>query len=180
MINFQEGILEKLVSICQRALPKKAYGIIAGRSSDRAEELYPLQTNLRPLDPEIKAMFEAYGEFYCDQDRGFWVEGDELFTVTRQIEEKGQQIVAIYHSHRCRRAAPSQVDIDLHYDPHVLAVIVSLADPHSPEVRAFKIGRDSYQEVNINGDSPKESVLEVNPLKNEALTPTSNCRLHLW
>lgn len=156
MINFQEGILEKLVSICQSALPKKAYGVIAGGSRDRAEELYPLQTNLRPLDPGINGMFEAYGEFYCEKDRGFWVEGDELLAVMRQIEEKGQQIVAIYHSHRCLCATPSQVDIDLHYDPEVLAVIVSLADPHLPEVRAFKIGRDSYQEVKINIAGPRE------------------------
>ena len=172
MINFKEGILEKLVTICQSALPKKAFGVIAGQSSNRAEELYPLQTNLRPLDPEIKAMFEAYGEFYCDQDRGFWVEGDELIDVTRQIEEKGQQIVAIYHSHRCLCATPSQLDLDLHYDPDVLAVIVSLADPHSPEVRAFKMGRDSYQEVKITKITVDSNVLdEIGDSSPSTITP---------
>ncbi len=61
----------------------------------------------------------------------------------------GQKVVAIYHSHRCRLATPSQVDIDLHYDSNALSLIVSVVDPRKPEVKAFEITNGRFREAEI-------------------------------
>jgi proteasome lid subunit RPN8/RPN11 len=172
-IIFDKKLYDRLVSLCVDALPEKAYGIIAGNGgkSDengltdqvelgsqggmkdqngyKVEEIYPLQTNLRPDNEKINGIFQSYGEFYCDKDRGFWIDKREQFEVLKRIADKGQKVVAIYHSHRCRLATPSQVDIDLHYDSNALALIVSVVNPQQPEVKAFEISNDQFWEAEI-------------------------------
>lgn len=151
-LKLKKGLLEEMISMCKKVLPRKSFGIVAGRNGI-AEELYPLKTNLRPIDPVINTLFESYGEFYHDKDRGFWIDPEEQLSKVKEIERKGQRIIGIYHSHRCLCSVPSQVDMDLHYDPNVLAIIVSLVDPNSPEVKAYIMGDNSYAEIEIH---PKE------------------------
>ena len=178
-IIFHNELYDRLVSLCVDALPEKAYGIIAGiggngvgdgwtdqvgsRGQDglegqeglkeqkgyKVEEIYPLQTNLRPDNEKINGIFQSYGEFYCDKDRGFWIDKREQFEVLKRIAEKNLKVIAIYHSHRCRLATPSQVDIDLHYDSSALSLIVSVVNPEQPEVKAFEIGNNRFQEAEI-------------------------------
>lgn len=148
-LKIKKGLLEEIISICKKALPKKSFGIVAGRNST-AEELYSLKTNLRPIDLVINSLFESYGEFYHDKDRGFWIDSEEQLKVMEEIERKGQHLVGIYHSHRCLCSVPSQVDMDLHYDSNAVAIIISLVNPHSPEVRAYMMGNNSYKEIEIH------------------------------
>lgn len=150
-IIFHRKLYDRLVSLCVDALPEKAYGIIAGigGNGNEVEEIYPLQTNLRPDNEKINGIFQSYGEFYCDKDRGFWIDKREQFEVLKRIAEKNLKVIAIYHSHRCRLATPSQVDIDLHYDSSALALIVSVVNPEQPEVKAFEIGNNRFQESEI-------------------------------
>ena len=148
MLNFRKELMNKLILICKNELPKKAYGIIAGRKNF-VHEIYPFYTNLRISEPEIDEIFNSFGEFYRNRDRGFWIDPEEQLKVMREVKKKKQEIIAIYHSHRCLYAIPSNVDIDLHYSPKVLAIIVSLIDPLKPEVRAFKIKDDTFKEYKI-------------------------------
>ena len=148
-IAFESKLYDRLVSLCVDALPEKAYGIIAGKDDSTAREIYPLKTNLRPENETINGIFQSYGQFYCDKDRGFWIDKREQFEILQCIQEKGFSVLAIYHSHRCRLATPSQVDIDLHYDPQALALIVSVVNPDKPEVKAFEIANDRFQEAEI-------------------------------
>ncbi|MEW5806271.1 MAG: Mov34/MPN/PAD-1 family protein [Acidobacteriota bacterium] len=148
-IEFGKELLDELIYTCRKALPQKAYGIIAGKEWEHADELYPLRTNLRSDDAEIDKIFASYGEFYCDRDRGFWIDRREQHQVFKAIEVKGQRVIGIYHSHRFRMAVPSPIDIELHYDPDVLLVIVSLATLGSPDVKAFRIFDKEYHEARI-------------------------------
>jgi proteasome lid subunit RPN8/RPN11 len=158
-LNFDPGLYNSLILLCKRALPKKAFGILAGKSTWQIEEIYPFSKNLRISDPQIDLIFKSYGKFYHDIDRGFWADPQEQIEILQRIEEKEQKILGVYHSHRCTCAIPSMVDIDLHFDPKVLMVIVSLVDPESAELRAFMIKGKSYQEIPVSLSSLQQKVL---------------------
>jgi proteasome lid subunit RPN8/RPN11 len=80
---------------------------------------------------------------------------DDLFRIYREIDRSGWDILAIYHSHTFSEAYPSQTDISLAFYPDAYYILVSLADPANPVVRAFKIDRDTR--------SVTEETIEVVP-----------------
>lgn len=62
----------------------------------------------------------------------------ELYRVVTGIEDAGNDVGIIYHSHTRTDPYPSQTDINLAFYPDSLYVIVGTATPE-PVVRAFKI-----------------------------------------
>jgi proteasome lid subunit RPN8/RPN11 len=68
---------------------------------------------------------------------------DDLFRIYREIDRSGWDILAIYHSHTFSEAFPSQTDISLAFYPDAYYILVSLADPSAPVVRAYRIDRDT-------------------------------------
>jgi proteasome lid subunit RPN8/RPN11 len=67
------------------------------------------------------------------------IDAGEQFRLMREIEEAGEDLVGIYHSHTRSAAYPSQTDVNLAGWPDAVYVIVSLEDPDSPDVRGFWI-----------------------------------------
>ncbi len=67
------------------------------------------------------------------------IDAQEQFRLMRQIEEAGEELVGIYHSHTRSAAYPSQTDVNLAGWPDAVYLIVSLADPEAPDVRGFTI-----------------------------------------
>jgi proteasome lid subunit RPN8/RPN11 len=54
------------------------------------------------------------------------------------IEGKGQELLAIYHSHTKSPAYPSQTDVNQAVAwPDQVYIIVSLADPDAPDVKGY-------------------------------------------
>lgn len=68
---------------------------------------------------------------------------DDLFRIYREIDRSGWDILAIYHSHTFSEAYPSQTDVSLAFYPDAYYILVSLADPSNPVVRAYRIDRDT-------------------------------------
>ena len=74
----------------------------------------------------------------------------DQFRIMTEIEKRGDQIAAIYHSHTKTAAEPSQTDINLAENwPDPVYLICSLADPGAPEVRAFEIRDGGVKEVEL-------------------------------
>ena len=70
--------------------------------------------------------------------------------IMEEIETRGEELAAIYHSHIGSPAYPSQTDINLAENwPDPLYVICSLADSE-PEVRAFAIRDGEVEEVTLD------------------------------
>ena len=77
----------------------------------------------------------------------------DQFRITMEIEDRGEEITAIYHSHTKSPAEPSQTDINLAENwPDPLYLICSLADPDRPDVRAWSIRDGSVEEVGLDVD----------------------------
>ena len=66
-----------------------------------------------------------------------------------EIEKRGWQVAAIYHSHTRSPAYPSQTDVNLAFYPDALYMIVSLQDLEQPELRAFRIVDRQIDEVEL-------------------------------
>jgi proteasome lid subunit RPN8/RPN11 len=63
----------------------------------------------------------------------------EQLRLFKDIDARGLELVAIYHSHTQSPAYPSRTDVAKALYPETAYVIVSVQDEQTPEVRAFRI-----------------------------------------
>lgn len=110
--------LQEIVDQARAEAPNEACGLLATRG-DRVVASYPL-TNV-----------DASPVHYT-------VDPQEQLRALIDIDERGWELGAIFHSHTHTRAYPSATDIGLAFYPDIAYVIISLARPE-PEVRAFRI-----------------------------------------
>jgi [CysO sulfur-carrier protein]-S-L-cysteine hydrolase len=84
------------------------------------------------------------------------MEPNQQLQAMLEIDDRGWDLGAIFHSHTRTRAYPSQTDVGLAVYPDTLYVIVSLADQTNPDVRAFTIANGEIREqaLTISDDTP--------------------------
>jgi proteasome lid subunit RPN8/RPN11 len=74
----------------------------------------------------------------------------EQLELMNRIEQDGQEVAGIYHSHTRTPAFPSQTDINLASGwPDAVYFIVSLEHPDAPVVKAFRIEGSKVEDVHI-------------------------------
>jgi [CysO sulfur-carrier protein]-S-L-cysteine hydrolase len=82
---------------------------------------------------------------------GYEIMGPDLYRIWQQIEAKGWDIGAVYHSHPKSPPKPSQTDINLADQwPDAVYLIVSLEDRAQPELGAFRIVDREVDEVELS------------------------------
>jgi proteasome lid subunit RPN8/RPN11 len=145
-IFLNKRIADDLIHMCLNALPNKAFGLVGGIDLYHPQRLYPCVTNLRN-EPEWKALFESYGEFYQNPDLGFVISPTEVKSVMDAMDLRHETIVGVFHSHRYLSVKPSDVDIALNSDSGLLSYIVSVANPSAPEMGVFRIDAGRYQNI---------------------------------
>jgi proteasome lid subunit RPN8/RPN11 len=124
-------LLDQIVSHAREDAPDECCGMVAGVNGEatrvyaaRNAEASPFRYTIHPQD-QIRIMSE--------------------------IEERGEEIAAIYHSHTKTPAEPSQTDINLAENwPDPLYLICSLADDEHPAVRGFEIRDGRVEEVDLD------------------------------
>ncbi len=101
--------------------PAECCGLIGGEASGLAQTIYRLRN------------------VAADSHVSYEVAPEELFAAQREMRQRGEQLVAIYHSHpRSSEPEPSETDVRLAYYPSATYLIVGLAG-EAPVMRAFKI-----------------------------------------
>jgi proteasome lid subunit RPN8/RPN11 len=119
--------LAAIVAHAREAAPEECCGLVGGSFEHEATSIYPLRNVAG--NPEVA--YEAGPE--------------ELFASQRLMRERGEVLLAIYHSHpRSSEPRPSATDIKLAYYPSAAYLIVGLAGDH-PVVRAFRISEREHQ-----------------------------------
>jgi proteasome lid subunit RPN8/RPN11 len=79
------------------------------------------------------------------------VHPSDQIQIMDRIEEDGEEMVGIYHSHTESEAKPSQTDINLAANwPGVHWLICSLEDHDNPVVRGFLIDGNAVEEVDLD------------------------------
>jgi proteasome lid subunit RPN8/RPN11 len=79
------------------------------------------------------------------------LDGKEQLRVFDEIDERGWELWAIYHSHTHSEAYPSETDVRLAFYPEAFYLLLSLQDRAAPELRAFRIedGRIDEEELTV-------------------------------
>jgi proteasome lid subunit RPN8/RPN11 len=80
----------------------------------------------------------------------------EQMRIMDEIEDSGEDLLAIYHSHTRSAAFPSRTDVELAFFPQTLYVIVSIADRDAPDIRAFRLARGAPE-----GEQIAEEPVEI-------------------
>jgi [CysO sulfur-carrier protein]-S-L-cysteine hydrolase len=122
--------LDEIVAHAREDAPNECCGLIAG------------------TDGQATRVHRARNEFASPMR--FNVHPQDLIRITTEIEDGGEELVGIYHSHPRSEAFPSQTDVNLAANwPDPLWLICSLADSE-PVVRAFSIRDGKVEEVELD------------------------------
>jgi len=121
MIALRKEQLEEIVAHAREALPHECCGVIGGVADGRAQSIY----RARNVAADPFVAYEAAPE--------------DLFAAQRTMRERGEQLIAIYHSHpRAKEPEPSATDVRLAYYPSAVYFIVGLG-AEAPCLRAFRL-----------------------------------------
>ena len=121
MITLRRSHLAEIVSHAQETAPAECCGLIGGSKSGFIIDIYRLRNVAN------------------DSQTSYEVAPEELFAAQRSMRERGQELVAIYHSHpRSPDPTPSETDVRLAYYPAAIYLIVGLGGAQ-PTVNAFHI-----------------------------------------
>ena len=126
-IQFRREHLEAMIAHAREVAPAECCGLVGGTSGTQASSLYRLRNVTS--DPEIR--YEAAPE--------------DLFTAQRQMRERGEELLAIYHSHpRSAEPSPSETDVRQAFYPSATYLIIGLAGT-GPVVKAFSISEKEHR-----------------------------------
>ena len=112
-------MVDDMVAHAREDLPDECCGMIGG------------------TDGEARTVYRAANAEHSPLR--YSIDAKEQFRLMRKIEEAGEELVGIYHSHTKSAAYPSQTDINLAGWPDAVYAIVSLADSEAPVVKGFWI-----------------------------------------
>lgn len=119
-MKISRALIDEMVAHAREDLPNECCGLVGGREGEAAEVVRVLNAAASPLRYEM----DSQGQY------------DAL----KSIEDGGGELLAIYHSHTKSAAYPSQTDVNqARAWPEQVYVIVSLADPDAPDVRAYRL-----------------------------------------
>ena len=133
MLTVDQSTYDAIVAHARRDHPDEACGVVAGTAgSDRPTRFVPMVNVARS---------STFYEF----DSG------DLLRLYRDMDDRDEEPVVIYHSHTATEAYPSRTDISYASEPNAHYVLVSTADPDREQFRSFRIvdGVVSEEEVQV-------------------------------
>ncbi len=121
MLSLDRRIRDAIVAHARRDHPDEACGIVAGPvGSDRAARVIEMTNAARSM---------TQYEF----------EPTEQLRVYREMDDRDEEAVVVYHSHTATEAYPSRTDVRYASQPDAHYVLVSTRDPAEPELRSYRI-----------------------------------------
>lgn len=135
-MRLPRALADAVVEHARADLPNECCGLIAG-SAGTATRVITMRNS------------EATPFMYVMDPR-------EQMEQMEAIEDAGEELLAIYHSHTRSAAYPSRTDVELAFFPDPVYLIVSLADREEPEIRGFRLARTAPE-----GEQITEVALEI-------------------
>lgn len=129
MLELDQDHYQALVAHARAEYPNEACALLAGRDG-AVDRVYALPNA------------EASPTFYV-------VEPKAQLQAMNEMDDRGMELVGIFHSHTFTEAYPSRTDVDLASYPDATYLILSLADPEAPELRGFTIRDGKVDEVEV-------------------------------
>jgi [CysO sulfur-carrier protein]-S-L-cysteine hydrolase len=121
VLTLDQAIRDAIVAHARADHPDEACGIVAGPiGSDRAVRFVPM-TNA-----------ERSPTFYR-------FDSQEQLRVWREMDDRDEEPVVIYHSHTATEAYPSRTDVTLAQEPNAHYLLVSTRSSDDLEMRSYRI-----------------------------------------
>jgi proteasome lid subunit RPN8/RPN11 len=133
-LQISQEIVNAILEQSRAEYPDECCGVILGKiGSDKAQRLKPMVN---------AAHSPTFYEF----------DSKDLLALYRELDEKDEEIIVIYHSHTETEAYPSRTDITYASEPGSHYVLVSTRKEIAPEneFRSYRI---------INGEVTEEEVV---------------------
>ena len=149
MLTIDKAIRDAIVAHARTDHPDESCGVVAGPAgSDRPERFIPMANAARS---------PTFYEF----------DSADLLKLYREMEERDEEPIVIYHSHTATEARPSRTDISYASEPNAHYVLVSTRDTDGLgefEFRSFRIvdGVVSEEEVMVT-DAAADTMTAQNP-----------------
>src|SRR6476620_3484859 len=119
--------LAAIISHARETSPDECCGMVGSVNGSRSNSIYQLRN------------------VGSDPERAYEAAPEELFAAQRQMRERAEDLVAIYHSHpRSDNPVPSDTDVKLAYYPAATYLIIGLGGAQ-PIVQAFLISEQKQQ-----------------------------------
>ncbi|WP_129667995.1 Mov34/MPN/PAD-1 family protein [Phytoactinopolyspora endophytica] len=131
MLTIRRDLVDAIIAHARKDHPDEACGVIAGPAgSDEPERFIPMLNAARsPTFYEFDSM--------------------DLLQLYREMDDRDEEPVVIYHSHTATEAYPSRTDISYASEPNAHYVLVSTRDEGEAEFRSYRI---------VDGDVTEEEV----------------------
>ncbi|MFZ0323440.1 MAG: M67 family metallopeptidase [Actinomycetes bacterium] len=133
MLIVDQATYDAIVAHARRDHPDEACGVVAGTAgSDRPTRFIPMVNAARS---------PTFYEF----------DSADLLRLYREMDDRDEEPLVIYHSHTATEAYPSRTDISYASQPDAHYVLVSTADPDREQFRSFRIvdGVVAEEEVRV-------------------------------
>lgn len=133
MLSIDRSHYDAIVAHARKDHPDEACGIVAGPAGSDRPERYVAMVNA-----ERSPTFFSF-------------DPQEQFAVWREMDDRDEEPVVIYHSHTSTEAYPSRTDISLAGEPNAHYVLVSTREPDTLEFRSYRIvdGEVTEEEVRV-------------------------------
>ena len=135
MLSIERDIHDAIVAHARRDHPDEACGVVAGpEGSDRPERFVPrVNAASSPTFYEFDPM--------------------DLLRLYREMDDRGEEPVVVYHSHTATEAYPSRTDIGLAMEPNAHYVVVSTREGGNSEgpveFRSYRIVDGTVTEEDV-------------------------------
>src|SRR5512139_689974 len=136
MLRIERALVDKIVAHARADHPDEACGIVAGAIGSDTPSRF-----VQMMNAERSPTFYRFDSM-------------EQLRVWREMDDRDEEPVVIYHSHTATEAYPSRTDISLASEPGAHYLLVSTADPEVTVIRSYRI---------VDGAVTEEPVRVVNP-----------------
>jgi [CysO sulfur-carrier protein]-S-L-cysteine hydrolase len=128
-VRISRAFVDEIVEHAREEAPNECCGMIGGRDGEAMSVHRTRNAEQSPFR--------------------YSIDPQELIDTYNAIEQSGQDLTAIYHSHTGSPAYPSQTDINLAGWPDTVYLIVSLQEADDPDVRGFWIRDGKIEEADL-------------------------------
>jgi [CysO sulfur-carrier protein]-S-L-cysteine hydrolase len=127
-VSVPAAALDAIIAHARKDLPRECCGLLLG-TDRRVEHAVPTRNAL-------------------DSPTRFLVDPADHFAALRESRARGLAIVGAYHSHPASTPVPSERDVqEAAYD--FIYLIVGLAEPDRPDVRAFEFRQGNFRPLQL-------------------------------
>jgi [CysO sulfur-carrier protein]-S-L-cysteine hydrolase len=121
MLSIRRELHDEIVAHARADHPDEACGVIAGPAgNDHPDRFIPM------MNAERSPTFYRFDSM-------------EQFQVWKEMDDRDEEPVVIYHSHTATEAYPSRTDVSYASEPNAHYVLVSTRDPDTIDFRSYRI-----------------------------------------